>query len=170
VSGKHSSRAPLGIGLLVFGLTCNAVGIGLTASPKDDNDVGAGIFWIAFSILALIGPGVLLVMLGRRESQRTARMAKLVALATASQRLPIQQLAIELKTTAEAARDLLLEAIGQHRIMGRVDLEAGVFISASTHGGVQQLTMNCRNCGARSTVIVSVASTSHCQYCGFRLA
>jgi hypothetical protein len=170
MSAQKGSKVVPGIVLLVLGATCNAVGVGITVSPDKEGDASAGIFWIVFSLVALIGPGVLLVLLGRRQAQRTARMQKIIALATASQRLPFAQLATDLNVTAAVARELLLEAIGQRWIIGRLDLEQGVFVSGSTHGGVQQLTMTCRNCGGRSTVIVSTASMSHCQYCGFRLA
>jgi hypothetical protein len=170
VSATKGSRVVLGIVLLVLGGTCNAIGIGLTVSPKEEGDPSAGIFWIVFSLAALIVPGVLLVLAARRQAQRAARMQKIIALATASQRLPFAQLAVDLNVTAAVARELLLEAIGHRWIIGRLDVEEGVFVSGSTHGGVQQLTMTCRNCGGRSTVIVSTASMSHCQYCGFRLA
>jgi hypothetical protein len=170
VSAKQGSRVVLGIVVLVLGVTCNAIGIGLVANPKDADDPSAGWFWVVFSVIAMVLPGILLVLAGRKQARRVACMETIVALSRASQRLPLAQLAEELKLTPADARALLLEAIGQHRIFGRLDLEQGVFISASTHGGVQQLTMNCRNCGGRSEVIVSAASTSHCQYCGFRLA
>ncbi|HET6582165.1 MAG TPA: hypothetical protein VFG69_01935 [Nannocystaceae bacterium] len=169
MNGTKGSRLLPGILLLAFGATCNAIGIGLTVSPKE-GDPKAGIFWVVFSLAAMIVPGALLVISARRQAQRTARMQKIVALATASQRLPFAQLATDLGVTAVVAREMLLEAIGQRWIIGRLDLEEGVFVSGSTHGGVQQLTMTCRNCGGRSTVIVSAGSTSHCQYCGFRLA
>jgi hypothetical protein len=151
-------------------VTCNAVGIGLVAKPKDADDPSAGIFWVVFSLVAMVVPGILLILAGRRQARRAACLETIVALARASQRLPINQLAEDLKVTPAVARELLLAAIGQHRIVGRLDLEHGVFISASTHGGVQQVTMTCRNCGGRSDVIVSATSASHCHYCGFRLA
>jgi len=167
---KKSSRATLGILLIVLGLSCNAIGIGLTTHPKKDRDVGAGIFWMVFSIVAMVGPGALLVTLARREARRSERMAKIVALATASQRLPISVLADDLDLPSDQARALLLDAIAQGLVIGRLDLEQGVFVSGSTHGGVQEVQMTCRNCGAKSNVIVSVASPTLCPYCGFRLA
>jgi len=170
VSAKQGSRVVLGIVVLVLGVTCNAVGIGLVVEPKKPNDPSAGYFWVVFSLVAMVLPGILLVLAGRKQARRAAAMETIVALARASQRLPLDQLAAELKVKPAEARELLLAAIGQHRIVGRLDLEHGVFISASTHGGVQQLTMTCRNCGGRSEVIVSAHSNSHCQYCGFRLA
>jgi hypothetical protein len=156
--------------VLVLGITCNAIGVGLVAKPKDADDPGAGWFWIVFSLVAMVLPGVLLILAGRKQARRAAAMETIVALSRASQRLPLDVLAADLKVTPAEARELLLAAIGQHRVFGRLDLEHGVFISASTHGGVQQVTMNCRNCGGRSEVIVSATSMSLCQYCGFRLA
>lgn len=160
----------LGIVVIVLGVTCNAIGVGLAVNPKDGNDSGAGIFWIVFSLAAMIVPGVLLVLAGRRQAQRLLRLDKISALAAASERIPFAQLAVDLGVSQTAARDLLLVAINERRVAGRLDLEHGVFISATTHAGVQQLTMTCKGCGGRSTVVVTAHSTSHCQYCGFRLA
>jgi hypothetical protein len=160
----------LGIVVIVFGVTCNAIGIGIAVEPKEGRDAGAGIFWIVFSLVAMILPGILLVLAGRKQALRIARLDKITALASASERLPFAQLAADLGVTQTAARDLLLAAIGERRIAGRLDLEHGVFLSANTHRGVQQLTMTCKGCGGRSTVVVTAHSTSHCQYCGFRLA
>jgi hypothetical protein len=170
VAAPKSNRIVPGILLIVFGATCNAIGVGLTVSPKEGRDVSAGIFWMAFSVIAMVGPGILLVVLGRRQSRRVAQMDKIVALATASQRLPIDVLAQDLGVKPKEARDLLLAAIGERKVIGRLDLEAGVFVSGSTHGGVQQVAMLCKNCGARPNVIVSAASASLCPYCGYRLA
>jgi hypothetical protein len=169
-TSPKSSRIVPGILLIVFGATCNAIGVGLTVAPKEGRDASAGIFWMAFSIIAMVGPGILLVILGRKQARRTAQLEKIVALATASQRLPIDVLASDLGVKPKEARDLLLAAIGERRVIGRLDLEQGMFISGSTHGGVQQIAMLCKNCGARPNVIVSAASASLCPYCGFRLA
>jgi hypothetical protein len=170
VGGTKSSRTVPGIVLLALGATCNAVGIGLTVHPKEGKDIDAGVFWIVFSIVALIGPGVLLVLIGRRQARRNAQLAKIVALATASQRLPLTLLAEDLGLTQVQARELLLTAIGQRLVIGRLDLEQGVFVSGSTHGGVQQLAMTCGSCGARSTVIVTAGAPTSCPYCAFRMA
>ena len=170
VSAKQGTRVVLGIVVLVFGVTCNGLGFVLVAKPKEADDASAGWFWVVFSLVAMVLPGILLILAGRKQARRAAAMETIVALARASQRLPLDQLAADLKVKPAEARELLLAAIGQHRIVGRLDLEHGVFVSASTHGGVQQLTMTCRNCGGRSEVIVSAHSTSHCQYCGFRVA
>jgi hypothetical protein len=167
---KKSPRAVIGIVLIVLGLSCNAVGIGLTTHPKKERDVGAGIFWMIFSVVALVGPGALLVTLARRETLRASRMAKIVALATASERVPLAVLAEDLDLRKDEARELLLDAIAQGLVMGRLDLEEGLFVSGSTRGGVHQVPMTCRNCGAKSNVIVSASSATTCPYCGFRLA
>jgi hypothetical protein len=167
---SKSNRIVPGILLIVFGATCNAIGVGLTVAPKEGRDASAGIFWMAFSIIAMVGPGILLVVLGRKQARRAAQLEKIVALATASQRLPIDVLASDLGVKPKEARDLLLAAIGERRVIGRLDLEHGMFISGSTHGGVQQVAMTCRNCGARANVIVSAASATVCPYCNFRLA
>jgi hypothetical protein len=170
VAGPKSARSILGIVLLVLGGTCNAIGIGLTVDPRDGKGIDAGVFWIGFSIAAMIVPGVLLVLAARRQARRAEQLAKIAALATASQRLPIALLAQDLQVTAAQARDLLLAAIGARLVIGRLDLEHGVFVSGSTHGGVQQVTMTCGSCGARSSVIVSAGSPSTCPYCAFRMA
>jgi hypothetical protein len=170
MAAKTSSRLKLGIFLLILGASCNAVGIGLAVAPKRENDVGAGVFWMFFSVIAVMLPGLLLVLAARKQALRTKRLEKIVALATASERLPFLQLATDLGVDATTARELLLEAIGAGRIVGRLDLEHGVFVSGSTHGGVRQLTMTCKGCGGRSTVVVTAHAQSLCQYCGFRLA
>ncbi len=163
-------RTAIGIALIALGGSCNAVGIGLTVAPRRDGDPSAGIFWIVVSIVAMIGPGILLVLAGRRAARRAKQLDTIAALASASQRISFAVLATDLQVTQTVARALLLEAIAAGRIVGRLDLDAGAFISGSTHGGVQQVEMVCRNCGGRSRVIVSMSAPSLCSYCGFRLA
>jgi hypothetical protein len=171
MAASSSSRLKIGIFLLIFGGSCNAVGIGLAVAPKRDNDVGAGIFWMCFSLLAVMLPGLLLVLAARKQALRTKRLDTIAALATASERLAFDQLATDLGVDAKTARELLLEAIGAGRIVGRLDVEHGVFVSGSTRAsGVQQLTMTCKGCGGRSTVVVTAHSQSLCPYCGFRMA
>ncbi|MBC8071931.1 MAG: hypothetical protein IAG13_26625 [Deltaproteobacteria bacterium] len=170
MAAPKNTRTILGVVLLALGGTCNAVGIGLTVEPRDGHGIDAGVFWIVFSIGAMIVPGVLLVLGARKQARRAEQLAKITALATASQRLPIAVLAEDLQVSVVQARDLLLAAISARLVIGRLDLEHGVFVSGSTHGGVQQVTMTCGSCGARSSVIVSVGSPSTCPYCAFRMA
>ncbi|MBX7079583.1 MAG: PCI domain-containing protein [Nannocystaceae bacterium] len=170
VPAAKPSRVLPGVVLLALGATCNAVGIGLTVSPKREGDPSAGIFWIVVSVVAMMVPGIILITMGRRQARRGRQIDTIVALASAAQRLPFAQLAVDLGCSESEARKLLLEAIGAGRIVGRLDLDKGAFVSGSTHGGVQQLTMTCRSCGGTSVVIVTASSVSLCQYCGFRLA
>lgn len=171
MAAARPNRLKLGIFLLILGASCNAVGIGLYVEPKREGDANAGIFWMFFSLIAVMLPGLLLVFAARKQALRAKRIDTIVAFATASERVPLAQLATDLDCDVGSARDLLLEAIGAGRIVGRLDLEQGVFLSGSTRGGgIRQLTMTCKSCGGVSTVIVSVTSQSMCQYCGFRLA
>ncbi len=156
--------------LAVMGLSCGSIGVALVASPKDANDTSAGVFWIVFSMVALVAPAVILVVLGLRARKTGQRLDRLAAMAAAASRLPLEQVASDLGVTKEEARGLVFDAISAGRIVGRMDLEHGVFISGTAHAGVQQLNMHCRNCGATSMVIVSMGHPSLCKYCGFRLA
>jgi hypothetical protein len=153
-----------------MGLTCGSVGVGMVAYPDDTGQAEAGAFWLGFSIIALVVPAIVLVLLGLKARAANRRIEKLAAMANAASRLPLDQIAADLGVTKPQARELLYDAINHGYVVGRLDLEHGVFISGSAHTGVQQLNMHCRNCGATSTVIVSAGTASLCQYCGFRLA
>lgn len=153
-----------------LGLTCGSIGTGMVAYPDDADQSEAGAFWLGFSIVALILPSIILLLLGLRARASNRRIEKLAAMANAASRLPLQQVAADLGVSQPEARELLYEAINHGYVAGRLDLEQGVFISGTAHAGVQQLDMHCRNCGATSTVIVSVGQPSLCKYCGFRLA
>lgn len=171
VGAGKGPKAVVGIVLLVLGATCNAVGIELVVHPRKNDDPSAGIFWIVVSVVAMMLPGLLIVVAARRARRRAAQMDTIVALASAAQKISFSQLATDLGVTLARARELLLEAIGQRRIVGRLDLEQGAFVSGMVQGGgVQQLTMTCRGCGATSAVIVTAAAASLCPYCGFRMA
>ena len=153
-----------------MGFSCGSIGVGLVASPNEPKDVNAGVFWIIFSVVALVLPAVILVLLGLRARKTAQHIERLTAMAAAAARLPLDQVAADLGVTKEQARGLLFDAISHGRIAGRMDLEHGVFISGTAHTGVQQLNMHCRNCGGTSMVIVSAGTASLCKYCGFRLA
>jgi hypothetical protein len=160
----------IGIVMGCLGLTCGSVGTGMVAYPDDAGQSEAGMFWLVFSLVALILPAVILVLLGLKARAANRRIEKLAAMANAASRLPLQQLAADLGVPQQEARALLFDAINHGYVAGRLDLEQGVFISGTAHAGVQQLNMHCRNCGATSTVIVSTGHPSLCKYCGFRLA
>jgi hypothetical protein len=171
MAAAKPTRLRNGIVLLVLGASCNAIGIKLTVEPRPGDDTSSGIFWIVFSVTVLLLPGLVLVLAGFAQSRRAQRLEKIVALATASERVPLVQLATDLETTVPIARDLLLSAINSGSVVGRLDLEEGVFLSGSTRGGgVQKRTMTCAGCGASSTVIVSATLEAACEYCGFRVA
>lgn len=170
MAAAKPTRLRNGIALLVLGASCNAIGIKLTVEPRPGDGTSSGIFWIVFSVTVLLLPGLVLVLASFADSRRAGRLEKIVALATASERVPLVQLATDLDTTVAIARDLLLSAINSGSVVGRLDLEEGVFLSGSTRGGVEKRTMTCAGCGASSTVIVSATSEAACEYCGFRVA
>jgi hypothetical protein len=164
------AKLVIGLAMAFMGLTCGSIGVGLVATPKDSDDTSAGLFWIFFSLAALIVPAVILVVLGLRARATAKNLVRIAAMARAASRLPLDQVAADLGITKDQARGLLFDAISEGRVVGRMDLEHGVFISGSAHAGVQQLNMHCRNCGGTSAVIVSAGHPSLCKYCGFRLA
>lgn len=153
-----------------MGLTCGSVGTGMVAYPDDTEQAQAGMFWLGFSLIALLLPAVVLLLLGLKARAANRRIEKLAAMANAASRLPLDQIAADLGVPTSQARELLFDAINHGWVAGRLDLEQGVFISSTAHAGVQQLNMHCRNCGATSAVIVTAGSASLCKYCGFRLA
>jgi hypothetical protein len=84
--------------------------------------------------------------------------------------MPLQQIAADMEIDYDEARQLVLDAVSQGKLFGRLDIEQGVFISGQAHRGVQQLQMTCRSCGGTSMVVVTAGSISMCQFCGARLA
>lgn len=158
-------------GLLAFmGLSCGAIGVGMTVAPNkpDDPQSGVMILFLALGIFAI--PGAVLLILGLKGRAYDRRLAQVAAMGMAASRLPLQQIATQLDITPGEARGLVLDAISHGKMFGRMDYEKGVFISSAAHQGVQQLSMRCPTCGGVSEVIVSAGTTSNCRFCGQRMA
>jgi hypothetical protein len=155
--------------LAMLCLPCSALGLGMMVAPGDEGDAGTGVAILIMGIVIFGVPSGVFLALGLRGRGYDRRLARVAALGMASQRMPIQQLAADMQVDYEEARSLLLDAIAQGKLFGRLDLEQGVFISGNTHQGVQQLQMRCPSCGAQSMVIVSPGSQSNCQFCGARV-
>lgn len=153
----------LGAILSFIGFSCSAIGIGMMAAPTKPTDPksGLGVFGI---------PGLILLILGLRARRAQRLLDQVVAMGQASPRLPLQQIAQQLGVPLPRARELILEAIAAARLAGRIDFEQGVFISASVHGGVRQLSLKCPSCGGVSDVLVSAGEPSLCRFCGQRVA
>lgn len=165
MAGATSGRFRVGAVLLVLGLSCDALGVSMTIAPKPDADPGSGPITVAIGLIALTVPGLWLMLSARRHARREARIDAIVALAKTCERVPLARLAEDLHISHKQTRALLLEAVARHRIEGRLDLEEGVFISASV--AVEMKTVTCRECGADASVLPSAQA---CPYCGSALA
>ena len=125
MAAPKSNRLVPGILLIVFGATCNAVGIGLTVVAQARRRHRRGDVLDGVQPARAGRAGCAAGDLGRRQRDAPRSMDKIVALATASQRLPIDVIASDLGVTAKIARELLLAAIGERRIIGSPRSRAG---------------------------------------------
>lgn len=169
-TGPSSAKLVIGGLLTLLCLPCSAVGGGMMASPGKEGDVEAGAFFLVFSLLVFGVPAAILLTLGVRARRRHTRLQRLAAMGAASARLPLREVALQLGVDEGEARRLMLDAVGTGWLVGRFDLEQGVFVSGATTQSVREISMTCRACGAQSNVVVSASTTSHCQFCGHRLA
>jgi hypothetical protein len=160
----------LGGALTVLLLPCSALGVGMMVAPNQEGDQGVGLAVLIMSVIMFGIPATILLALGLKGRAYDRKLKQVVALGMASQRLPLQQVAADLGVEFDEARQLVLDAVHQGKLFGRLDIEHGVFISGAAHQGVQQLQMTCRNCGGSSMVVVTPGSMSACQFCGARLA
>lgn len=151
-------------------LPCGAVGAGMMIAPSKEGDANAGLLLLVMGLVIFGVPAVVLLMLGLRGRAYDKKLAHVVALGQASQRMPLQQLAADMQVEHDEARKLVLDAVSQGKLFGRLDIEHGVFISGVAHQGVRQIQMKCHACGGVSMVVVTPGSMSNCQFCGARLA
>lgn len=160
----------LGAVLSFIGFSCSAIGLGMMAAPQKPTDPKSGLGILIMSLGVFGIPGLILLILGLRSRRAQRHLDQVVAMGQASTRLPLQQIAQQLGIPVPRARELVLEAIAAARLAGRIDFEQGVFISASVHGGVRQLSLKCPACGGVSEVLVSAGEPSLCRFCGQRVA
>jgi hypothetical protein len=151
-------------------LPCSGVGGGMMVAPSEPGDAEAGLGILIVSLVIFGVPAAIFLTLGIRGRRRHTRLQRLAALGAASARLPLNEVALELGVEHNEARRLVLDAVGAGLLVGRLDLEQGVFLSGATTGAVREVAMTCRACGAQSRVVVSANTMSHCQFCGHRLA
>ena len=168
--GSVIAKIVLGSALALLCLPCSAVGVGMMVAPSKEGDAGSGLMLLVMALIVLGVPSGILLALGLRGRAYDRRLRHVVAVGKSSQRIPLQQLAADMKIDHDEARRLLLDAISKGELFGRLDIEQGVFISGGAHRGVQSLQMRCSGCGATSTVVVTPGSMSTCQFCGARLA
>lgn len=170
------NRAPSNVKLVLGALfafmclPCSGIGGGMMAAPSQPGDAEAGLGILIVSLVMFGVPATVLLALGIRGRRRHTRLQRLAALGAASARLPLREVAAELGVDPNEARRLVLDAVGAGLLVGRLDLEHGVFVSGATTGAVREVSMTCRACGAQSTVVVTANTTSHCRFCGHRLA
>ena len=169
-TGPSTTKLVLGVVFAVLCLPCSAVGGGMMAAPNEPGDAQAGLVFLVFSLVVFGVPSALLLALGIRGRRHHTRLQRLSALGAASARLPLDQIAADLGVPKSEARTLVLDAVGKGLLVGRLDLEHGVFLSGATTGAVRQIAMTCRACGAQSMIVVTPNTMSHCSFCGHRLA
>lgn len=168
--GSVVFKIVLGAVAAMLCLPCSAIGVGMMVDPNPGDDASSGLVILIMSVVIFGIPAAVFLALGLRGRAYDKKLQHVAALGMASQRMPIQQLAAEMSIEFDEARQLVLDAVSQGKLFGRLDIEHGVFISGQAHQGVQQLQMTCRKCGATSMVVVTAGSMSACQFCGARLA
>lgn len=165
LSRNYVALLVLGGLLAVLGGSCEAIGIGMAVAPSKGVAPGVGLFWMGFSVVVFVVPAGLMLFFGLRARTRVQRLEKLAALGAASVRLPIDLVATELHVAPAEARQLILDAVGDGLLRGRLDLEQGVFFSASAETTFQQGAVHCRRCGANATVVFVPGERPTCPYC-----
>ncbi len=167
---RATVKITLAVVLGALCLPCSAVGVGMMVAPSKDGDANSGFVLLLMGLIIFGLPSAILFFFGLKARGYNKRLQHVSALGMASQRLPLQQIATDLGVSTTEARQLVIDAVSKGMLVGRIDLEQGVFISGATHQGVRQVSMRCHNCGAQSTVVVTAGSISNCQFCGARLA
>jgi hypothetical protein len=169
-AGPSTAKLVLGGVFAFLCLPCSAVGGGMMIAPGTPEDPQSGLIVLILSLVVFGIPSAVFLSLGIRARRRHTRLQRLAALGAASARLPLVDVATDLGLTQPEARALVLDAIGSGLLVGRLDLERGVFLSGATTGSVRELAMTCRACGAQSNVVVTANTPSNCPFCGHRMA
>jgi hypothetical protein len=151
--------------LALLGGSCETLGVAMTVSPADDAAQRSGVFLIAFTAVVFVVPAAVCLTLGLRARKRIARLERLDALGLAAVRMPIDAVAADLGVSAAEARDLILDAVGQGILRGRLDLEQGVFFSAEADASFRQGAVHCRRCGANAQIVLVPGQAPTCPYC-----
>jgi hypothetical protein len=163
----RASNTPLVLGALLalFGLPCDALGVAMMATPKDAKQADAGLALVLISLVLFGVPAAVLLALGGWRRLAQGRLERLAALGAAHVRLPVGLVASELGLAEPRARQLMYDAIHAGYLRGRMDLEHGVFVSASAEASVQAVAFACRSCGGRPNVVVTPGHRPVCPYC-----
>ena len=154
---------------LVFAWVLLACGAFLTAGSLglwlERRDMSAGLVCMIVAI-ALLGPGAALLAGALATKARGLKLQRLSALGAAASRLPLGEIAADLEVPVTEARTLVLDAVSLGLLRGRMDLEAGVFLSSSAEGSVRPIDARCDACGATSTVVRIGTEPVRCPFCG----
>lgn len=149
----------------VLGGSCELLGIAAAISPARGQSSDGGLAVVAFATIVFVIPAAVLLGFGLHRRRRVLRLEKLDALAMVSARLPLDTVARELGFSVTEARALILEAVGQGLLRGRLDLEKGIFYSAEADASFPQQAFHCRRCGSTSQITVVPGQWPVCPYC-----
>jgi hypothetical protein len=165
VKSNHVLFIVLAIMFGLFGASCEAVAVGMMAAPGKEGDEDAGVFFAIFSLIIFIVPMVVFLILGVSRKRRFDRFQKLIGLAGASVRLPLAMISQDLGLSPTDTRTFVLEAVANGTLRGRLDVEQGVFVSATAEQGIVQASMQCKSCGGTATMHVVPGQRAQCPYC-----
>ena len=168
--GKAGCFTLLGVPALVLFLLCTTVGFGMIFAPSHPGDRSAGGFALAFGAVAFGLPAAWLLLSARGLRASADRRARLVGLANSRARIPLDELASQLGLSPAVARELLVDCIATGQVRGRLDINEGVFLSASVETGVREVVRTCSSCGAPSSVVAGPGQAARCPFCGGALA
>lgn len=156
--------------LAVIGLFWTAVGTILTFVPPDGRGPDTGIVNLAFALILFLLPGALLWSSGYRRRAREERLRRVAALGAVAQRMPIAEVALQAGVDDGEARRLLFDAVSAGLLRGRIDVEAGVFLSSAADPSARTVESKCPKCGASSTVLAMAGDAAKCPFCGAALS
>ena len=160
----------LGVPALVLFLLAATVGVGMMLAPSRPGDRMAGGFVLAFGAVAFGLPAGWLLLSARRIRASADRRARLVGLVASRARIPLDELASLLGLSRANAHELLVECIATGQVRGRLDINEGVFLSASVDTGVREMARTCPSCGASTVVVAGPGQAGRCSFCGGAIA
>jgi hypothetical protein len=155
----------LGAILLFGGLCTISLGIGEAVNPTPGQEASTPITTLACGALFCVLPSVAMLGFGARSVLQVRRMRRLVGLAETHARLPLDQTARDLGLSTSAVRALLLDAVAQGYVSGRLDLDHGVFFSGDVESVGRRWTGRCESCSAPVDVTLAEGEPGVCPYC-----
>ncbi|MCP4130611.1 MAG: hypothetical protein GY754_06480 [bacterium] len=164
ISIKDSVQKFFGFLLLIPGLLIFFIGGGMYFTGENPEQVQSGPVIVIFSLFLII-PGVILIILGKKNRKGEEVIESLVTIVKSYRRIPLSDLAAQLEIRKPAAQNLLMKALRLKLIEGHFDRTTDEFFTKEGEAKKPDASF-CPSCGAPVEGVFLQGETVTCKTCG----